>query len=139
MIPLVVNNDNIEVNIDYPDVLYDLHNNYPLATEKIKPKNETLSQVKIIEDKKFLLGKIEKFISNTGNKSKYKLYYQGLKIYLKLRLQLRKIHWVLEFKQKAFLRPYIECNIELQREAVKEANTAKYKNAELKNNAIWKK
>lgn len=59
MIPLLVNIDNIEVNIDYPDVLYDFHNNYPLATEKIKPKNETLSQVKIMEDKNFFLVKLK--------------------------------------------------------------------------------
>ena len=69
----------LEVNIDYFDELYDLHNVYPVATKKMKVTKEILSKVQTIEDNTFLLGKNEKFISNIGNKRKNILHYQGLK------------------------------------------------------------
>ena len=45
----------------------------------------------------------------------------------------------MEFKQEPFLKPYIERNIELQREAEEENNKIKTQNAELRNNAIFDK
>ena len=62
------------------DELDDLHNNYPLAGEKIKVTEEMLSkyQLQIIEDYVFFLGKNKKCIPNLGNKRKYKHYYQNL-------------------------------------------------------------
>ena len=53
-----------------------------------------------------------------------------------LGLQLLKIHRVLELKQKAFLKPYIEHNAELRREAEKEGNDVKKQHAKLRDNAI---
>ena len=44
-------------------------------------------QIKIIEDNKFSLAKTKKLIPNLGNKRKYQLHYQNLKIYLKLQYQ----------------------------------------------------
>ena len=43
--------------------------------------------LQIIEDNNFFLGKNEKIILGLGNKRKYKLHYQDLKVYFKLRLQ----------------------------------------------------
>ena len=62
----------------------------------------------------FFLVKAKKLVLNLGNKkktTKNKLYYQNLKLYLNLELQLKKIHRILEFKEE----PYIEGNTELQR------------------------
>ena len=67
-----------------------------------------LCELRIIEDNNFTLGKNENFICNLGNKRKYKLHYQKLKLYLELGLQYKNIHRVLEFKP--FLKPYIELN-----------------------------
>ena len=47
-------------------------------------------QLEVIGDN-FSLGKNKKLISNLGNKRKYKLHYQNLKLYLNLGLQLKKI------------------------------------------------
>ena len=45
-----------------------------------------------------------------------------LEILYRLRATIKKIHGILEFKQELFLKPYIEQNIDLQREVEKEGN-----------------
>ena len=49
----------LDVDLDYPDELNYLHNDYPLAGEKIKVKKEILSdyQLQIIEHNNFFLVK----------------------------------------------------------------------------------
>ena len=95
-------------------------------------------QLQIIKDNNCNLGKKKKLIPNLGDKRKYKLHYQKLKLYLNSGLLLRKIHRIQEFKQEPFLKPYIECNTDLRREAEKEGNKKK-QNAKLKNNAAFGK
>ena len=47
----------LEVDLGYPDRLHDLHNDYPLANEKVKGTEEMLSeyQSQIIENNNFSL------------------------------------------------------------------------------------
>ena len=73
----------LAVYLDYPDELHNLHDNHSLAGKKIKVTEEMLSkcQLQIIEDNNFSFGKIKKLILNLGNKRKYKLHYQNLKLY----------------------------------------------------------
>ena len=47
-------------------------------------------QLQIIEDDNFSLDKNKRLIPSLGNKTKYKLFYQSLKLYLHLVLQLKK-------------------------------------------------
>ena len=58
---------------------------------------------------------------------------------LQSRLQLKKIHKILEFKQEPFLKPYIERNTDLPREAEKKCYKIKKQKAQLRNNAIFGK
>ena len=83
----------MEVDLDYPEELHDLHADYPLEGGKIKLTEKILCkyQLKIIEDNNFSLGKNRKLIPNRSNKRKYKLHYQNLKLYLNLEIQLKKI------------------------------------------------
>ena len=69
----------LEVDLDYPNEMHDLHNDYLLASEKIKVTEEMLSkyQLQIMKDNNFSLGKSKKLIPNLGNKIKYKLHYQN--------------------------------------------------------------
>ena len=62
----------LEVDLDYPDDLYDFHNDYPLASEKIKVIEEILCeyQLQIIDDKNLSLGKNKNLIPNLGNEIK---------------------------------------------------------------------
>ena len=75
------------VDLYYPDELHDLHNDYPLAGEKIEVKKEIFSnyQIQITEHNNISLGKNKKLLPNLENNRKYKLHYQNMKILFKYR------------------------------------------------------
>ena len=56
----------LEVDLEYPNELHELHNNYPLATDILKIKIEMLSnhQLKMLIIIIFLLVKLKKFLQN---------------------------------------------------------------------------
>ena len=59
-------------------------------------------------------GKVHKLVSNLMDKEKYMyvLHYRNLQIYLSLGMRLKKIHRVLEFTQKKWMKEYIDFNTE---------------------------
>ena len=102
----------LEVDLKYPEELHELHNDYPLAPEKLTVTNDILSNYcKSIADKyNIKVGDIKKLIPNLGNKNKYVLHYRNLQLYLSLRMKLTKIHRVLKFKQSDWMKKYIDFN-----------------------------
>ena len=92
----------LEVDLEYPRSLHDLHSDYPLAPEQIKVK------------------KIKKLIPNLGDKEKYILHYENLKQYLSLGLNLTKIHRGIKFEESQWLEKYIALNTKLRTAAVNE-------------------
>ena len=104
----------LEVDTEYPDELHKLHNDYPLAPEKLDISSDMLSKYcKEIGDKyEIKVGDVKKLISNLGNKTKYVLHYRNLQLYLSLGMKLTKIHRVLKFKQSDWAEKYIDLNSE---------------------------
>ena len=102
----------LEVDLEYPKELHDLHNDYPLAPEKVKVERDMLSTycVKIADKFNMPSGLVEKLIPTLGNKEKYVLHYRNLQLYLDLGLKLKKVHRVLEFDQSPWLKEYIDFN-----------------------------
>ena len=102
----------LEVDLKYPDELHALHNDYPLAPEKLTVTNDILSNYcKRIADKyEIKVGDIKKLIPNLGNKNKYVFHYKNLQLYLSLGMKLTKIHRVLQFKQSNWMKKYIDFN-----------------------------
>ena len=102
----------LEVDLEYPDELHDLHNDYPLAPEKVKVERDMLSTYcKEIADKfNMSSGLVEKLIPTLGYKEKYVLHHKNLQLYLDLGLKLKKVHRVLEFDQSPWLKEYIDFN-----------------------------
>ena len=84
----------LEVDLEYPDELHELHNDYPLAPEKLAVTNDMLSKYcnKIADKYDIKVGDVKKLIPNLGNKTKYVVHCINLQLYLSLGMKLIKIH-----------------------------------------------
>ena len=104
----------LEVDLEYPKELHDLHNDYPLAAEKVKVNKDMLSNYcqEIANKFKVSTGLVHKLIPTLSNKEKYVLHYRNLQLYTDLGLKLSKVHRVLEFNQSPWLKEYIDFNTE---------------------------
>ena len=108
----------LEVYLEYPEHLHDLHNDYPLAPERIT------------------VNKVEKLIPNLNNKTKYVIHHETLKLYLSLGLKLTKIHRGITFDESAWLKPYIDLNTDLRAKATNDFEKDFFK---LMNNSVFGK
>ena len=104
----------LEVDLEYPQELHDLHNDYPVCPEKVKVSNDMLSGYckKIAEKYKISIGLVSKLIPTLRDKKEYVLHYRNLQLYLDLGLKIKKVHRVLEFNQSPWLKQYIDFNTE---------------------------
>ena len=102
----------LEVDLEYPQELHNLHNDYPVAPEKLKVSNNMLSGYckRIIEKYNISIGQVNKLIPTLKDKTEYVLHYQNLQLYLDLGLKIKKVHRVLEFDQSPWLKQYIDFN-----------------------------
>ena len=75
----------LEVDVNYPKVLHDAHNDLPFLCEKMK------------------IDKVEKLVSNLYNKKKFVVHIKALDQSLKHGLVLEKVHRVIEFNQSTWL------------------------------------
>ena len=108
----------LEVDLEYPKELHDLHNEYPLAPERL------------------LVGKVEKLIPNLKNKSKYVLHHENLKMYLRMGLELTKIHRGITFEESCFMKSYIDLNTNMRTKGTTDFEKDFYK---LMNNSVFGK
>ena len=109
----------LEVDLQYPEKLHDLHNDYPLCPERVKCKND-----------------VEKLIPNLRDKKKYVLHYKNLILYLSLGMKLKRIHKGIKFKESEWMKPYIDMNTELRAKA---KNNFKKDHYKLMNNSVFGK
>ena len=99
-----------DVDLEYPDKLHGLHNDFPLVPVKLKigrnmlPKycNDTADQYRT------KVGGVNKLVPNLGNKSKYILHYRNLQLYLSLGMKLIGVHNVSKIKQPDLRKEYID-------------------------------
>ena len=108
----------LEVDLEYPEKLHDLHNDYPLAPERVT------------------VNKVEKLIPNLNDKTKYVIHHETLKLYLSLGLKLTKIHRGITFTECAWLKPYIDLNTNLRAKAQNDFEKDFFK---LMNNSVFGK
>ena len=104
----------LEVDFQYPDELHELHNDYPLAPEKLAVSSDMLSKYckKIADKYEIKVGDVKKLIPNLGNKTNYVVHYRNLQLYFSLGMKLTKIHRVLNFNQSDWMKKHIDFNTE---------------------------
>ena len=107
-----------EVDLDYPNTLWDSHNDYPLAPEKLK------------------VDKIDKLICSFLSKKHYAVHYKNLKQYLKEGMILEKVHQGIKFYQSPWMEPYIRKNTDLRKLATSSFEKDFFK---LMNNSVFGK
>ena len=108
----------LEVDVKYPKKLHDLHSDLPFLPRRMK------------------IDKCKKLICNLQNKKKYVVLIKSLKQALNQGLKLKKIHRIIEFNQKAWLKPYIDMNTGLRKLAKDDFEKDLFK---LMNNAVFRK
>ena len=89
-----------EVDLEYPDELHELHNDYPLAPEKFAVSSDMLSNYckKIADTHEAKVGDVKKLIPNLSSKTNYVVHYRNAQLYLSLGMKLTKIHRMLKLK-----------------------------------------
>ena len=128
----------LEVDLDYPKELHDLHSDYPLAPENVTVSENMLSPYSknLLECLGMKPTNVSKLIPNLNNKTKYILHHENLKQYLGLGMKLTKIHRILSFTQSPWLEPYIKFNTEQRKLAKNEFEKDFFK---LMNNSVFGK
>ena len=82
------------------------------------------------------IGKCNKLVCDFHDKKNYVVHIKALKQALNHGLILKQVHRVIQFNQKAWLKPYIDMNTELRKEAKNDFEKDFYK---LMNNAVFGK
>ena len=115
------NNDKgyiLEVDVKYPKRLHELHSDLPFLSERME------------------VNKCKKLVCNLFNKKKYVVHINALKQALNHGLKLKKIHRVIKFNRKEWLKPYINMNTELRKVAKNDFEKDLFK---LMNNSVFGK
>ena len=108
----------LEVDVRYPKKLHNLHSDLPFLPKKMK------------------IDKCKKLVCDLRNKKKYVVHIKSLKQALNHGLELKRVHRIIEFSQKAWLKPYIDMNTELRKLAKDDFEKDLFK---LMNNAVFGK
>ena len=87
----------LEVDLEYPENLHDLHNDYPFCPERVECKNG-----------------VKKLIPNLRDKTKYVIHYKNLIQCLRAGMKLKKIHSGIKFVESEWMKPYIDKNTNLR-------------------------
>ena len=89
----------LEVDVEYPKNLHKLHSHLPFLPERME------------------IDKCSKLTCTMQNKENYVIHIRALKQALNNGLILKKVHSVIKFNQEAWLKPYINKNTKLRKEA----------------------
>ena len=110
--------DILEVDVEYPGNIRMLHSNLAFLPERMK------------------INKWSKLVCTTQNKENYVIHIRALKQALNHGLKLTKVRRIIQFDQEAWLKPYIDMNTKLRKEAKKDFEKDFFK---LMNNAVFGK
>src|SRR5277367_5010915 len=128
----------LEVDLEYPKELHDLHNDYPYCPEHLEITPDMLSNYseKVASGNGMKCGNSNKLVQTLGNKEKYVIHERYLKQVIDAGLVLKAIHRVVEFQQKPWMEKYIDFNTDKRKAASNEFEKDFFK---LMNNSVFGK
>ena len=84
-------------------------------------------------------GSVKKLVPNLQDKTKYVIHYHNLQLYVSLGMKIKNVHRIIQFEQSSWMKPYIELNTELRKEAVRKGDKVGKDLFKLMNNAVFGK
>lgn len=127
----------LEIDCHIPDSLHDQLNDYPPAPQKMNVSEAMHSPLQ--KEMGCKAGNIEKLIPNFYSKTKYVVHHHALQQYIKLGLQVTKIHRVFEFNERCWLKSFIDLNTIMRQKAMLEGDKAGVGTYKLMSNAVFGK
>ena len=126
----------LQVDLEYPEALHDLHNDYPLCPETMEVKEISPWSQGLADKLDLHSAKVQKLVPNLNDKNGYVIHYRALKQCLELGLKLKKVHKVLQFNQSPWLAKYVDFNTEKRKVAKNDFEKDFFK---LMNNSVYGK
>ena len=108
----------LEVDVKYPTEIHESHDELQFMSERIE------------------INGVTKLVPNLNDKKRYMIHIKALAQSLEHGLMLKKIHRVMEFKQSAWMKPYIDFNTKLRAQATNDFEKDFFK---LMNNSVFGK
>ena len=108
----------LEIDVEYPEKVFSLQGDLSSLRERKK------------------IEKVKKLVCSIKDKEKYVVHIRALKQALNHGLILKKVHRLIQFNQKAWLKPYIDMNTKLRKEAKNDFEKDFFK---LMNNSVFRK
>ena len=129
----------LECDLDYPPELHDLHNEYPLAPERVDIQVDMLSDTQVEIARHYARnrsGQNVKLVPHLMRKEKYVTHSRVLKFLLDHGIKLTKVHKAIRFHQSHWMAPYIDMNTNLRAAATNDVDKDFFK---LMNNSTYGK
>ena len=130
----------LEVDLGYPEQLHHSTADFPLAPESGHITSDMFSNFMESFHKTLNPGSTykssRKLLLTQYDKEHYIVHFAALKFYLQMGLTLTKVHRVVRYRQKAWLKPYIDFNSQQRALSTNSFDKDFYK---LKNNALFGK
>ena len=100
----------LEVTLNYPKHLHDLHDGFPLCPYHDSPSLSDLSnyQKKMAEEHGLTKSKVKKLMITFKQRKRIGLHIRNLQFYTNLGMELVKVHKVFKFSQSAYLKSYMD-------------------------------
>ena len=108
----------LKVDVKYPEKICMLHSDLVFLPERMK------------------INKCTKLTCTIQNKENYIIHIRALKQAINHGLELTKVHRIIEFDQEAWLKPYIDMNTDLGKQAKNDFEKDSFK---LMNNSVFRK